>query len=196
MASKEYVLTLLLKGQAKLTAELEDQLFEAGCDDATLSFQWGGLRLAFMRAANSLEEAVITAIRDVESIEESVWVVSVEPSDNVSQAEIARRLQVSREYVRLLINGERGDGNFPPPISGTSAQNTHWSWIDVLHWWQSVKQIDDKPAWEEAETLRIINGLLAQRALRNSYQWERIQHSLFSESPTMVQDPKPQNHKP
>lgn len=194
--NKEYAFTLLVKGPTEITAALEDQLFEAGCDDATLSFQWGGLRLEFMRAASSMEEAIITAIRNVESIEESVRVVSVEPSDNVSQAEIARRLQVSREYVRLLINGDRGDGNFPSPISGTTSQNTHWSWIDVLHWWQSARQANDHTALEEAETIRIINGLLAQRALNNSYQWERIQRNFFSETPTIVQEPKSQKPEP
>lgn len=58
--------TLLLSGFDELTAEIENRLFDAGCEDATLGIQAGTPYLAFDRDAESFEEAMNSAIRDVE----------------------------------------------------------------------------------------------------------------------------------
>ena len=43
----------------------EDCFFEAGCDDATIAFQDGVIRVAFTREAESFADAVASAVRDV-----------------------------------------------------------------------------------------------------------------------------------
>ena len=43
-----------------------DVLGEAGCDDCSISVHAGGLELEFDRAHSSLQEAIVSAIRDVE----------------------------------------------------------------------------------------------------------------------------------
>ena len=43
-------------------------------------------------------------------------------------AEIARRLGKTREYIRLLTEGKRGNGDFPSPIAGVSQKSLLWSW--------------------------------------------------------------------
>ena len=48
-----------------LTTELEDQLFAAGCDDATLSMRAGVAYLDFNRVGRTRAEAVASAVRDV-----------------------------------------------------------------------------------------------------------------------------------
>jgi hypothetical protein len=64
-AVREHDFTLILSGPAELTTELEDALFAAGCDDATLSVRGGRVYLDFTRSAASREDAVRSAVRDV-----------------------------------------------------------------------------------------------------------------------------------
>jgi hypothetical protein len=62
---KNWEFTLELTGIKNPTTELADSLFRAGCADATLSKSEGKLWLDFDREAESLEEAVATAMNDV-----------------------------------------------------------------------------------------------------------------------------------
>jgi hypothetical protein len=56
---------LIVGGVSELTSAVEDALFQAGCDDATVSMQYGRLYIEFSRSALSLEDAIISAIDDV-----------------------------------------------------------------------------------------------------------------------------------
>ena len=105
-----YEFTLVIETQAGLDDGLEDALFEAGCDDATLSFRKGIAYLDFDREAEDLESAIISAIQQVEQTGLNLWVKRVEPSDLVTSAEIARRLDRSRQSIQQLISGARGEG--------------------------------------------------------------------------------------
>lgn len=61
---QEYDFALVLTGLAELPPDAEDALFEAGCDDATISVRSGQVRLLFSRAGASFEQAVSSAIAD------------------------------------------------------------------------------------------------------------------------------------
>ena len=61
----EYDFALLLTGVTELSPGMENALFEAGCDDATISLRAGRVFVTFTRAAPSFEDAVRTATRDV-----------------------------------------------------------------------------------------------------------------------------------
>ena len=61
----EYDFALIVGGVSELTSAVEDALFQAGCDDATVSMQHGRLYIEFSRSALSLEDAIISAINDV-----------------------------------------------------------------------------------------------------------------------------------
>lgn len=65
-AEKTFGFTLIYSGPTELTQELEDAIFEAGCDDALLGIVEGRLILDFSRKAPSLREALFSAINDVE----------------------------------------------------------------------------------------------------------------------------------
>jgi hypothetical protein len=125
--------TLILASPTELTEELANQFFEAGCDDATVSYNRGHLCIEFSRESENLEEAISSAIDDVVKVS-GVTVRSIEPRDLVSASEIARRLDKSRELVRLYVAGKRGDGDFPLPVIGFSDLNSLWSWADVAEW--------------------------------------------------------------
>ena len=56
---------LTLEGANDLTSEIADAIYEAGCDDASLSGRGPTLALAFHREAASYDEAVASARADV-----------------------------------------------------------------------------------------------------------------------------------
>jgi hypothetical protein len=69
---------LVLSGVTEPDSQLEDGLFEAGCDDAVLAFRRGVGYLEFDRRAPSLDAAILSAVRDVERADGRLTVVSVE----------------------------------------------------------------------------------------------------------------------
>ena len=54
--NQEHDFALIVGGVPELTQQVEDALFEAGCDDATLSIQYGRLYMEFSRSAKSLKD--------------------------------------------------------------------------------------------------------------------------------------------
>ena len=63
----EHDFALELTGVSELTTELENALFEFGCDDATISLRDGRIRLAFTRAGATFADAAASAVRDIRS---------------------------------------------------------------------------------------------------------------------------------
>ena len=64
ICQREHDFTLALTGINEITTEIEDALFEAGCD-ATLSVRSGRVFLTFSRVAPTLKDAILAAINDV-----------------------------------------------------------------------------------------------------------------------------------
>jgi hypothetical protein len=126
--------TLFLSGVDVLDDEQLDALYEAGCDDALFGTRDGAQYGAFDREADSFSEALASAIRDVTSAVPGLRVVRIEPDELVTMAAIAERSGISREYVRLLSNEERGPGGFPVPVAYVDGRTRLWHWPDVAHW--------------------------------------------------------------
>jgi len=76
---KKYDFTLVLSGSLELTEDIADALFEAGCDDGTPGTCNGLFSIDFHRKANSLEQAIRSAIGDVRSAGFEVARVEMEP---------------------------------------------------------------------------------------------------------------------
>jgi hypothetical protein len=89
----EHELTLVLRGG--LDDAIVDALFEAGCDDATLSEVDGVGFADFIRDAPSFGDALRSAIEQVESVP-GLTVSRVEPDDLVPLSEIAQRDSAER----------------------------------------------------------------------------------------------------
>ena len=62
--------------------------------------------------------------------------------DLVSVSDIARRAGRTRESVRLLVDGERGPGGFPPPLGIVGEGIRVWPWSVVLEWFDKVLGVD------------------------------------------------------
>ncbi|NIO42549.1 MAG: hypothetical protein GTO41_21835 [Burkholderiales bacterium] len=61
----KYEFSLILTGAPELTEDIADKLFKAGCDDGTPGTCNGVFSIDFHREANSLEEAINSAIKNV-----------------------------------------------------------------------------------------------------------------------------------
>lgn len=61
----KYDFTVVLKDSPELTEELADRLFAAGCDDGSPGMCSGTTSIDFHRDANSLEEAIRSAVANI-----------------------------------------------------------------------------------------------------------------------------------
>ncbi len=155
----EFEFTLLLDGIDKISPHVEDALFAAGCDDATISLRFGRIYLTFSRASASLKDAIISAIRDVRKSGIGATVLRVDQCDLITQSEIARRIHRSRQLVNQYILGTRGPGGFPAPACNITDRAPLWYWYEVAFWlWENniIKEDDLR----DAQNLTVINRVL------------------------------------
>lgn len=165
MKMKTYQFTLVLKNVNENTNELEDSLYEAGCDDALINYKNGAVYLEFDREASSLEEAVISAIKDVQSSSVDAEVASVAPENFVTEAEIAKRLKKSRQTISLWIKGERREF-FPHPVMRLAEKSPLWRWDEVCAWLYENRIIENQNLVDDALFFANINAALEERDSR------------------------------
>ena len=125
--------TLIVDGPDVQQQALVDALFEAGCDDGLVGRSEGIQYIEFDREAPGLDDAVLSAVADVEKVP-GVTVARIADAGLVSMAGIARRTGRTREGVRLLIAGARGPGGFPPPVTDPRSRYRLWRWSEVERW--------------------------------------------------------------
>jgi predicted DNA-binding transcriptional regulator AlpA len=161
---REYDFALVIDGVPALTTPVEDALFEAGCDDATFSIQYGRLYGEFSRMASSLKDAILSAIRDVRKAKIGASISRVDESDLVTPSEIARRIGRTRQMVHQYISGTRGPGNFPAPEVHLTEGSPIWAWSDVSQWLAENNIIRPEEGWN-AQVVATINNLLEANRL-------------------------------
>lgn len=166
--------TLVLSGVTKDTNGLEDALFEAGCDDALINFRNSTVYLDFDRESSSLEEAIFSAISQVESVS-NVTVVNVAPDDYVTESEVAKRLHVKRQAVSLWFKGARhAKKPFPSPIMKLTEKSPLWRWSDVVEWLYIQKKVTDTALLEHAKFIGVLNIALMHRDITTKKQSQKI----------------------
>ena len=74
----QFHFTLTVTPAVELDSRVMDALYEAGCDDATVSVCGGVMRLAFARSALSFRDAITSAIDNVDRAKIGVTVSGVE----------------------------------------------------------------------------------------------------------------------
>jgi hypothetical protein len=80
LAKKQYQFTLVLSGFSEITSDLEDALYEAGCDDMLINSRNGVIYLEVDRESANFEEAVLSAIHNVFNAKINVKISSIELS--------------------------------------------------------------------------------------------------------------------
>jgi predicted DNA-binding transcriptional regulator AlpA len=157
-----YTFTLILKGPDTLLSENFERLEDSGCDDASFG-ERGGVQYAdFDREARTYVDAVVSAIANVENAVVGLSVLRVESETLVGVSDVAERTGLSREYVRLLADGQRGPKNFPSPRASIGGNRVLWDWPEVADWFRNAlgKPVDMEP---HAAATRAINAILEYR---------------------------------
>lgn len=155
----EFDFALIAGSVNELTPAVEDALFEAGCEDATLSIRYGLLYLEFSRSAKSIQDAILSAIRDVRKAGIGAQVLRVDECNLVTASDIARRIGRSRQLVFQYIKGQRGPGNFPPPEVQLAEGAPLWAWCAVSYWLAQNDIVRPEEGWN-AEVVASINNWL------------------------------------
>lgn len=158
--SREFDFALVIDGITELSEPVMNALFEAGCDDATFSVQYGRVYAEFSREAASLKDAILSAINDIRKANVGADVMRVDECDLVTQSEMARRIGRTRQLVAQYINGTRGPGNFPPPECHLDDEHAPlWAWCAVSYWLAQNNIIRPEEGWN-AEVVAAINNSL------------------------------------
>jgi predicted DNA-binding transcriptional regulator AlpA len=156
--------TLILNNVDEFTEGLEDSLYEAGCDDALINFRNRTVYLDFDRKASSLKEAVISAIKQVESSSVGAVVGGVAPDNFVTESEVAQRLSMKKQAISLWIKGQRRASTpFPSPKLKLSNKSPLWKWNEVAEWLYANAIIKQKEIVDTAEFIEDINAALEER---------------------------------
>jgi hypothetical protein len=161
----EHDFALVLTGITELTPEAEDALFEAGCDDGTISVRSGRIYITFSREDVSLKDAILSAIRDVQNAKIGADVLRVDTCNLVTQADIARKIGRTRQLVHQYITGQRGPGGFPAPVCNITEGVPLWFWCEVAYWLRQHDMIKQDVA-TEAQEVALINTVLEMRYYR------------------------------
>ncbi|MCY2966954.1 MAG: hypothetical protein NT069_25530 [Planctomycetota bacterium] len=166
--SREHDFTLVLNGISELNSEIESALYEAGCDDATLSVRFGVAFLTFSRCATSLKDAILSAIRDIRRARIGADVVRVDICDLVTQSDIARRVGRSRQLIHQYLTGQRGPKGFPAPACHITDGAPLWMWCEVARWLcaNDMLKVQDL---RDAEHVAMINSVLDMEHKRQSH---------------------------
>lgn len=128
---KAHEFAIVASGLDHEADDFEDRFYEAGCDDATISFQKGVIVLDFARESENFGKALVSAIADVQRA--GAKVERIEPDYLVSLSDIASRSGLSRAAISLYGKGERGR-DFPAPVARITSESPLWDWADVSRW--------------------------------------------------------------
>ena len=158
---KQFEFSIIASGLDPEAEDFADRFFEAGCDDATISFQKGHIIVDFARDAKSIEDAICSAIECVGKA--GAHVNRVEPDPLVSLSDIAARTGLSRAAITNYSRGDRA-GNFPSPVARVTSKTSLYEWSSVATWLFQRKQLTREKAIE-AEAVRLVNDVIRSHEL-------------------------------
>lgn len=139
-----------------------DELFSIGCDDAAFGTEGGVPTAEFDRETPDLANAIVSAVRALESVNLSP--LRVVDQDLLTLADMANRIGQSRESIRRYAQGSRGPGGFPPPVNPAREGTTFYRWSEAALWFEKHLGIDTS---DSDSTLVAANLILQARRLRD-----------------------------
>lgn len=162
---KEFEFTLILDPSIEITDDVLDKLYSK-LNDCSYSQRGSTISLNFERTAASFDEAILLAIKEVCSI--GLKVRRVDVCSLVTQAEIARRSNLTRQAINNYVIGKRGEG-FPAPVCNLHDDHNAplWNWCEVAQW-LSERQLLSSEVTDEAFGLDIINTHLERLYQKNA----------------------------
>jgi hypothetical protein len=170
---KKFEFSVIASGLDPESEDFEQRFYDAGCDDATVSFQKGRIIVDFTREANSIDDALVSAMKGVEAA--GARVERVEPDPLVSLSDIAARSDMSRAAMTQYSQGQRGR-EFPPPVARITSDSPLWDWATVAKWLFQNEKINREAAIE-AEAIRAANAAIGTDKTRRQQAVQRCLRS-------------------
>ncbi len=150
----EYQFELTFKLQEGDDSDHYFEALETSCSDAIVGTgQFGYVAFDFTREANTSEEAVYSAIKDVHDIIKNAVLIEASP-DLVGITDVANILEVSRQYMRKLMGELKAKS--PVPVHQGTTVIYHLSEI-LRSLPESKKRQIDMPLFDIAETNKKLN---------------------------------------
>lgn len=153
---KTYEFSIIASGLDPSAEDFEARFYDAGCDDALVSFQKGHIIIDFAREAETIGDAIVSAADCVARA--GAKIERIEPDPLVSLADIAARSGMSRAAVTHYAKGERGQG-FPKPIARVTSESPLWDWEEVAIWLYKRDRLSEEKAIE-AHAFRVANDAI------------------------------------
>lgn len=177
---KEYDFALIAKFSQPITNdsvyEIADSLFEAGCEDCTVMTRNQSLVIEFCREADNFQDAVISAINEINSVE-CLTVLSLDAGDVVSLSDAAELSGLSRSTLSKYSKGDRGDNTFPLPIYKVQSKTPLYRWSEIAQWLNSQGNLSFELT-EKSIATSAINLAINLRNLSYMQDVNRIQMGL------------------
>jgi hypothetical protein len=150
---KMYEFSIIASGLDPQADDFEKRFYDADCDDATISFQKGHIIVDFAREADSILQAICSAVECVQKA--GARVDRVEPDPLVSLTDIAARADLTRAAITQYAKGQRSK-NFPAPVARVTSETSLYDWAEVAAWlFQNDKLSRERVI--EAEAVKIAN---------------------------------------
>lgn len=172
-----YEFSIIASGLDPTADDFEDQFYKNGCDDALISFQKGHIIVDFAREAESVDQAISSAIENVKAA--GAKIDRIEPDPLVSLSEIASRTGMTRAAMTQYSKGQRGQ-SFPAPVAKITTESPLWEWASVARWLFSRRKLTREAAIE-AEVVKEANEAIScndphivERLRRRVQQYETV----------------------
>lgn len=161
----DYTFTLRFLGPIEDLDELSVLLYER-IDDASLigPDEDGSFLLEFDKRASSLPRALTSAIKELREVLPEAQILRLEEDDLATMADLAKRAGRTPESVRLLVNGKRGPGGFPPAAGRLDARTKVWRWADAAEWFSDALG-EPLPDTKDSAFVQALNDALELRRL-------------------------------
>jgi hypothetical protein len=162
--------------------DLEDDATLDILDSSLSDLEWSEVdgranAVLYIQCDNPVGAAVEAARRISHAIPAAV--VHEVDQDLVSISDIAHRIGINREGVRLWVEGKRGPGNFPPQIGsvggGIGRGSTKvWPWSSVAIWLSEHYHIADDDQTLSPEQVAEVNAALLRVHEHIDAEWEVV----------------------
>lgn len=151
---KTFEFSIIASGLDPNAADFESRFYDHGCDDALVAFQKGHTIVDFAREANTLAEAIASAVENVCAA--GAKIDRIEPDPLVNLSDIAARTDLTRAAISKYAKAE-SDKNFPAPIARVTSDAPLYDWAAVASWMAVNKKIETEIAvaagiFQEANT--------------------------------------------
>jgi hypothetical protein len=153
---KTYEFSIIASGLDPKAEDFEKRFYDAGCEDATISFQKGHIIVDFAQEANSVDAAICSAVECVKAA--GAQVDRVEPDPLVNLTDIASRTGLTRQAISQYSKGQRSE-HFPSPRARVTSDAPLWDWATVATWLFQHEKLSRDDAIE-AEAMKIANEVI------------------------------------